>query len=57
MFDQRTKFQDSLFYDVSAWTFPFAFNVSHDELSSLSQAGAQVTDLKAPNGIVYGSGI
>ena len=22
MFESRTKFKDSLFYDVSAWTFP-----------------------------------
>ena len=25
MFDSQTKFQDSLFYDISAWTFPLAF--------------------------------
>jgi len=27
MFEKRTTFKDSLFYDVSAWTFPLAFNV------------------------------
>src|SRR5690606_22463589 len=27
MFETRTEFQDSLFYDVSAWTFPMAFNL------------------------------
>ena len=27
MFETRTKFQDSLFYDISAWTLPMAFNL------------------------------
>ncbi|MBC8755096.1 zinc carboxypeptidase [Kordia sp. YSTF-M3] len=56
MFEKRTKFQDSLFYDVSAWTLPLAFNLSHDELGSISNAGNKVTDLKAPSGIVNGRG-
>ena len=29
MFDTQTKFEDSLFYDVSAWTFPLAFNLNY----------------------------
>ena len=32
MFETSTTFQDSLFYDVSAWTFPLAFNVNHEFL-------------------------
>ena len=32
MFDSQTKFEDSLFYDVSAWTFPLAFNLNYDFL-------------------------
>ena len=43
MFEKRTKFQDSLFYDVSAWTFPMAFNLDYDENASLSIAGEEVT--------------
>ncbi|MGF1556069.1 M14 family metallopeptidase [Paucihalobacter sp.] len=31
MFEKRTKFQDSLFYDISAWTFPLAFNLDYEE--------------------------
>jgi hypothetical protein len=27
LFEQRTTFQDSLFYDVSAWTLPLAFDL------------------------------
>ena len=32
MFNTQTKFEDSLFYDVSAWTFPLAFNLNYDFL-------------------------
>lgn len=46
MFEKRTQFQDSLFYDVSAWTFPLAFNVDYSENISMSQAGAVVSELK-----------
>lgn len=33
MFERRTEFQDSLFYDVSAWTLPYAFNLPFAELN------------------------
>ncbi len=56
IFEKRTQFQDSLFYDVSAWTLPLAFNLSYSTLSSLSNAGTEITDLKAPNGTIKGTG-
>lgn len=31
MFEQRTAFQDSLFYDISAWTLPLAFDLSFSD--------------------------
>jgi hypothetical protein len=34
MFEIRTKFQDSLFYDISAWTLPLAFNADYEELNN-----------------------
>lgn len=34
MFDIRTKFEDSLFYDISAWTFPYAFNLDFAETTT-----------------------
>lgn len=34
MFEQRTQFQDSLFYDVSAWTLPLAFNMKFATLDA-----------------------
>ena len=50
MFERRTSFKDSLFYDISAWTFPLAFNVDMSELRSMSSAGNEVTELTMPEG-------
>lgn len=36
MFETRTEFTDSLFYDVSTWTLPFAFNLPYAELNNRS---------------------
>lgn len=36
MFETRTEFQDSLFYDISTWTLPLAFGVEHSTLNSKS---------------------
>ncbi|MFC4721031.1 M14 family metallopeptidase [Geojedonia litorea] len=52
MFEKRTTFEDSLFYDISAWTFPLAFNLDYAEGVSTSNAGEQVKDLKMKNGAV-----
>ncbi len=52
MFEKRTTFQDSLFYDVSAWTFPLAFGLDYEEVQSSSFIGAQVEHLQAKNGTV-----
>lgn len=53
IFDTTTTFKDSLFYDISAWTFPLAFNIAYEALDqgdfSNSMLGEQVTvsDLKS----------
>lgn len=52
MFEKRTSFTDSLFYDISAWTFPLAFNLDYSEVSSLTSAGEEITDLKPLKGNV-----
>ncbi|MAV22316.1 MAG: zinc carboxypeptidase [Flavobacteriaceae bacterium] len=39
MFDTQTSFNDSLFYDVSAWTFPLAFNVNYDKTDRFNKPG------------------
>lgn len=52
MFDVRTTFKDSLFYDVSAWTFNHAFDVDYAENISLSKAGNEITNLELKPGSV-----
>ena len=58
MFDTQTTFSDSLFYDVSAWTFPLAFNVNYDSTNRLDKPGKlgikseEVENLKRVNGSV-----
>ena len=32
IFETRTSFNDSLFYDVSTWTMPLAYNLNYAEL-------------------------
>ncbi len=39
MFEKVTKFQDSLFYDVSAWTLPLAFDLEYTYVDA-KKAGA-----------------
>ena len=48
MFEKRTEFRDSLFYDISAWTFPLAFNLDFSEDASLKNAGEAIENLKMP---------
>ncbi|MCK8481634.1 M14 family metallopeptidase [Psychroserpens algicola] len=52
MFEKRTTFQDSLFYDVSAWTFPLAFGLDYSEGVSTSNAGTKVESLSMKTGTV-----
>lgn len=40
IFDRQTKFKDSLFYDISAWSFDLAFNLNFESVNDLAQAGA-----------------
>ena len=49
IFEKRTTFQDSLFYDISAWTLPMAFNLEYTENAPLSNVGSKVTEVKPKN--------
>ncbi|MDN3669458.1 M14 family metallopeptidase [Echinicola jeungdonensis] len=59
MFEERTEFQDSLFYDVSAWTLPMAFNLESMALNSrilnLASVEEVIRPLNLPRGRVVGS--
>ncbi len=50
MFEKRTTFTDSLFYDISAWTFPLAFDLDYTEVTSMANAGPEIGDFEALDG-------
>ena len=58
IFSTQTSFADSLFYDVSAWTLPYAFNQPYAELSKNSFSEDLLADpvenLSFPEGAVIG---
>ncbi len=58
LFERRTTFTDSLFYDISAWTMPYAFNLPFAELSSrefnTGQLGAEFTGIDGFEGEFIG---
>ncbi len=58
IFERRTTFEDSLFYDVSAWNFDLSYHVNLawvDDIRSLRK-GDEIHELKLPGGGVSGSG-
>lgn len=52
MFEKRTQFEDSIFYDVSAWTYPLAFNLDYAEISNTGMIGDEITQLSLNKGKV-----
>jgi hypothetical protein len=56
IFEITTEFADSTFYDVSTWTFPFAFNLPFAKLTSLRnvQISENQTKPEKPEGKVVG---
>ena len=58
MFEKRTTFEDSLFYDISGWTYPLAFNMEYHELNARdygrNQLGEKVEELEFPKGRLSG---
>lgn len=54
MFEKRSKFEDSLFYDISSWTLPLAFGMDYQELKAVPALGEKVTELTMPVGKING---
>ncbi len=54
MFQRDTTFTDSIFYDISAWTLPLAFNLEYASLSSgqftKKLLGKEVVTTELPDG-------
>jgi hypothetical protein len=56
MFEKRTQFKDSLFYDISSWTLPLAFGIDYEELKVVPALGEKITEPKMPEGKIIGKG-
>ncbi|HEY9489297.1 MAG TPA: M14 metallopeptidase family protein, partial [Chryseosolibacter sp.] len=54
MFEKRTEFKDSLFYDISSWTLPLAAGVEFEELRSIPAPGEKVSEIRVPSGKLIG---
>ena len=52
IFETRTTFTDSLFYDISAWTYPLAFNVDYEALKTTEHLGEPITNLELDAGTI-----
>jgi hypothetical protein len=54
IFEKRTTFEDSLFYDISAWSMPHCFNVPYSEAKTALSLGAKLTKNDFPKGKIIG---
>jgi hypothetical protein len=54
LFERRTTFQDSAFYDISAWTLPLCMNVPFVESKIAINAGKLIETASFPEGKVVG---
>ena len=57
IFERRTTFQDSLFYDVSTWNFDLSYNAELawiENKNSINILGEQITNLELPKGEIVG---
>ena len=50
MFEKRTSFTDSLFYDISSWTLPLAFSLDYEETKTVPAHGEKLTTVSLPVG-------
>lgn len=58
LFEKKTVFEDSLFYDVSTWTLPLAFDLQYAELNSRNYSeelkGNRLAIPEFPQGNLFG---
>lgn len=60
IFEVRTTFQDSIFYDVSAWNMPMAYNLPYESLDArlftADLRGDAYSESQKPSGKISGNG-
>lgn len=55
MWENMTEYADSVFYDISTWTFPHAYNLEYAGLNTIDGLiGNKVTDIEFTQGKVIG---
>lgn len=61
LFDRLTEFEENIFYDVSAWTMPLAYNLRYDALGDVfsedllgDEADGRIATARAPARSSYG---
>ena len=55
IWENMTEFSDSLFYDISTWTFPHAFNLEYSQTSTVAGLlGDKVENIEFPEGKIIG---
>ncbi len=54
IFEKTFDYKDSLFYDVTSWTFPLAFGLPYKELTTAFTMGDKVNELMLPKASVAG---
>jgi hypothetical protein len=57
IFDRLTTFQDSLFYDISAWNFDLSFNTRMEritDIKSIGGLGEKINNIELPAGEIVG---
>ena len=56
IFETQTDFQDSIFYDISTWTFPLAFNIPYAKVGKkIDVKGEEIKNINSPKGQLYTS--
>ena len=55
IFERTLNYEDSLFYDITSWTFPLAMGIPSAELKVLPALGNAVDEVKKPAGKLIGT--
>lgn len=55
IFEKTLNYEDSLFYDITSWTFPLAMGIPYAELKTAPVLGSLVDEVKKPVGKVTGT--
>ena len=55
LFEKNNTYEDSIFYDISSWNFPMAFNIDYRELENANSfTGEKVNTFEIPQGTITG---